>query len=224
MIFGKELIPKVLDRSPDECLCGCGCGALTSLSSVTNKSRGLVKGEPMRFLPGHSGKGRFWITDLTSCRRHKDFVEIPVHDRGVVAAWTLVDSIDAGRACSRRWRLSNGYVVAGNDNSRALLHRLVLRPPSDLVVDHRDGNPLNNRRANLRAVTQAENQQNRVGGNRGSSSAHRGVFWDRSRLKWVARAQVAGKQYHGGVFDSEQDAAAAAVRLRRELMPANEGD
>lgn len=34
-------------------LCECGCGAATRLAKVTNTKRGHVKGQPVRFLPGH---------------------------------------------------------------------------------------------------------------------------------------------------------------------------
>jgi hypothetical protein len=34
-------------------LCECGCGAATSLAKVTNAKHGHVKGQPVRFLPGH---------------------------------------------------------------------------------------------------------------------------------------------------------------------------
>ncbi len=35
-------------------LCECGCGQATKISSQSNKSRGLVKGEPRRFVHGHN--------------------------------------------------------------------------------------------------------------------------------------------------------------------------
>lgn len=38
-------------------LCECGCGAQTSLAAKSNRPRGHVKGQPMRFLPGHNHLG-----------------------------------------------------------------------------------------------------------------------------------------------------------------------
>ena len=35
-------------------LCECGCGQETPLASQTNRSRGYVKGEPIRFINGHN--------------------------------------------------------------------------------------------------------------------------------------------------------------------------
>lgn len=45
--------------------CHCGCGKKTAIAKDTNKKRGAVKGEPLRFLPGHTSRSRmpdnFWL-------------------------------------------------------------------------------------------------------------------------------------------------------------------
>lgn len=38
-------------------LCQCGCGALTRISPVNDKSKGWIKGQPVRYLKGHTIKG-----------------------------------------------------------------------------------------------------------------------------------------------------------------------
>lgn len=40
------------------------------------------------------------------------------------------------------------------------MHRFLMNPPRSRVVDHRNGNPLDNRKENLRVCTRAENNQN----------------------------------------------------------------
>lgn len=40
-------------------LCGCGCGQETKLVKITDVRRGIVKGEPRRFLQGHNRRGVF---------------------------------------------------------------------------------------------------------------------------------------------------------------------
>lgn len=80
----------------------------------------------------------------------------------------LVDKADYDRLNQYRWfpaGTNNGYAgrsVTRNGKSRVCyLHRELLAPAPGLVVDHIDGNPLNNTRANLRICTRAQNSANR---------------------------------------------------------------
>lgn len=61
-------------------------------------------------------------------------------------------------ACRRKGSFTR-YVQAIVDGKMTYLHRLLMSPTADQVIDHIDGNALNNSRANLRIVTQSENQK-----------------------------------------------------------------
>lgn len=39
-------------------LCECGCGQKTAVSKVNHRPRGWVRGTPVRFIKGHSGRAR----------------------------------------------------------------------------------------------------------------------------------------------------------------------
>jgi hypothetical protein len=69
------------------------------------------------------------------------------------------------------------------------MHRMIVGLDVALV-DHRDGNGLNNTRANLRLVTVRENNINATK-RRGCSSRYRGVDWCRGARAWRARVWVA---------------------------------
>ena len=78
------------------------------------------------------------------------------------------------------WNLNNGYVyrdVVNNDGSRTrlYLHRVLTEAPKGLVVDHINGNTLDNRLENLRICTTAENVRNRAKPKGDSINTYKGV-------------------------------------------------
>jgi hypothetical protein len=96
------------------------------------------------------------------------------------------------------------------------LHRVILGAEDDAVVDHKDGDGLNNRRTNLRPATGAQNNFNsrkRVD----NSSGKRGVHWHKVRKKWRAEIQANGKKKHLGLFCSIEEAAAAYLTASESL-------
>lgn len=151
-------------------------------------------------------------------------IEIPLRNRRrEIVAVTIIDDCDA-HLVDLHWyfHATHGYAVR-NDRSGArlrqvYLHRVVLPTAPGLQVDHIDGVRLNNRRANLRPITRAQQQQNR-GKASGKTSRYRGVSWDSERRKWFAKVEFQGKQYALGRYVREEDAAAAARTFRLAHMP-----
>jgi hypothetical protein len=95
------------------------------------------------------------------------------------------------------------------------MHREILNAKPGKVVDHANGNGLDNRRVNLRECTVSCNAMNKVGRTNGSSK-YKGVT--RVTLKsWIARIVKNYKIKNIGTFNSAKDAALAydlfAVRL-----------
>jgi hypothetical protein len=142
---------------------------------------------------------------------------IPLHDRaGRVKAVALVDAGDYAKFGGHRWHVSHGYAartlwnVEGRKRGTAWLHREImgLKHRDGKEVDHIDRDPLNNRRSNLRVVSHADNQRN-MSSQAGSTSRHRGVWWDKVNSKWAARANLAGVAYNFGRFADEDDAGRA---------------
>lgn len=71
--------------------------------------------------------------------------------------------------------------------------------------DHKDRNPLNNRRFNLRQATLSENTQNRSR-QKNNTSGVTGVYWDKSRNKWYAVININKKPVNLGRFSNKEDA------------------
>lgn len=135
--------------------------------------------------------------------------EIPL-TQGKVA---LVDDEDYVRVALKKWhaRLNRRTWYARRALAKGTegLHAFILGlPPSPgLQVDHINGDGLDNRRANLRWVTPAQNQMNRRAAH--GSSQYRGVYWRANRGRWVATLRMDGKGVYLGSFVDETEAARA---------------
>lgn len=88
-----------------------------------------------------------------------------------------------------------------------LLHRLVTGCPSGMVVDHINGDGLDNRKANLRVCTPAENLRNRKM-HSNNRSGFKGVCFDLSSTvrPWRAKINVNGRRISLGRYSSAEEA------------------
>ena len=87
-------------------------------------------------------------------------------------------------------------------------------------VDHINGDGLDNRRSNLRVVTQAQNTKNRSKQRSATSSPYKGVSWHKHKQhnKWSAYITANGHRKHLGYFSDPVDAAKAYDSAARELF------
>ncbi len=90
------------------------------------------------------------------------------------------------------------------------MHRLILGLEfgDGRLIDHIDGNGLNNQRSNLRIATNSQNQMNR-GSQRGSSSRFAGVSFHKQSGRWQARITCDARLQHLGLHKTEEEAALA---------------
>lgn len=99
----------------------------------------------------------------------------------------------------------------------ALAHNI---DPDGFLIDHIDGNPLNNKVSNLRLVDYNQNSLNRMG-NKGASSKYKGVCFAKYTNRWRSLITNKGKTYHLGYFDKEEDARdayrEAAIKIHGEF-------
>ena len=90
------------------------------------------------------------------------------------------------------------------------MHREIINPPYPLVVDHINRNSLDNRKANLRPATQAQNSINRKYIKpKNSSSKYKGVTWHKRIKKWQIQICFNGIHKTIGYFHDEIEAAKA---------------
>ena len=109
------------------------------------------------------------------------------------------------------------YAATNVDGKTVFMHRLIMDAPRGKVVDHIDGNGLDDRRANLRLCTARENARNRRS-RKGTTSQFLGVYRRTSVPdKWFARVACGDKRVYLGPFDDKVEAARARNRAAIEL-------
>lgn len=134
--------------------------------------------------------------------------------RGRVA---IVDDADYEWLSQWKWSYHKaGHAIrckrVGGKATQRIMHREILGFPSG-IVDHINGDRLDNRRENLRVTDAKGNAWNR--GKQISSSQYKGV---RPRYgKWLAQIQANGRKVHIGMFETEQEAALAYDSFARTL-------
>jgi len=89
------------------------------------------------------------------------------------------------------------------------MHRQILNPPDHLMVDHINHNGLDNRKANLRLATCAQNSYNRRQVRKNKSSKYTGVSWKEWTKKWAVIICYKRKNIIVGYFEDEIQAAKA---------------
>lgn len=145
---------------------------------------------------------------------------VAIHLRGSdMHRIAFVDVQDIGLVCGYKWRWAkNGSVVSDIDGKTTRLHRHLIGNDCG-VIDHIDGDPLNNRRGNLRECTQQENTYNASLSKRNRSGV-KGVHYKKGLNKWVASIRHDGKSVYLGCFPTLTDAAkareSAALKLHGE--------
>lgn len=145
----------------------------------------------------------------------------------------LVDDADAWWLSQWSWlRLGNvrkGFyamrvLYVNGKRTHTQMHRLITGAKDGEMIDHVNGNGLDNRRCNLRLASPTQNRANL---NRPySASGFKGVTLNKACRKWQAQIGCEGKQHYLGLFIDPKDAAraydTAALSLFGEFAKTNE--
>ena len=115
----------------------------------------------------------------------------------------------------------DGYVIIKMDGSLYLAHRLVWLfvngewPKSG--IDHINGNPSDNRIANLREAAPNENHWN-MRLFKTNTSGYRGVSLHRKTGKWSAEVWAGGEKQYLGLFETKEEASSVVESKRSDLL------
>lgn len=136
--------------------------------------------------------------------------------------FATVDVDDYDRFSQCKWCASKShnnrfYAVRYKNNKTIMMHRQIMNAPAGLVVDHIDGNGLNNRKSNLRICTQAQNFLNSRP-RRNCGSRYKGVSLYKREKMWRVKIFHNSRTINIGQFDDEIEAALAYDRKAAELF------
>lgn len=166
-------------------------------------------------------------TNRTISSRRKDFSHItpPIGAKVVPLTrgkYALVDEEDYERVMKFHWsakvRKSVIYAERNNNGEHMSIHRLVmgLEKGDKLVIDHINHDGLDNRKVNLRICTHHQNSLNKRVTKEGTSQ-YKGVYWDKSKSRWIAGIRFKDVSYNLGAFKTEEEAARAYDVKAKEL-------
>lgn len=123
--------------------------------------------------------------------------------------FTIVDDEDYIELNKYNWCVSKGrntlYAVRRCSNKVIRIHRILLDCPENNMVDHINGNGLDNRKENLRICNKSQNNGNsklRVD----NTSGFKGVFYHKSTKKWTSQIKINGKRKYLGLFTDKLEA------------------
>lgn len=141
--------------------------------------------------------------------------------------FAIVDDADYPILSQYKWCINGGYAARGYHHNGKLHiekmhHRILGHAPPGFIVDHINGNRFDNRRVNLRFITQQQNTFNSarkipklIGAH---NSGYKGVTWRNDRNKWRATITKDGKRTYIGLFDTKFEAACAYNERALELF------
>lgn len=213
LMFGDLYVIEKLDtRSKNGCMlwkCRCKCGNTTIVTSSNLNS-------------GNTKSCGCYRSRIASERKKGNRYEL--RDGYYVGFTTnsgeefLFDICDFDLVSKHSWRVdSYGYIVTDIHQRRSVrLHRLILEAGAN-IIDHKNGNPKDNRRSNLRVADCSKNQMNRkVGSN--SLTGIRGVTYRKDRGNYFARIKVDGANHYLGTFETVEEAYRARCDAENRLF------
>jgi len=136
--------------------------------------------------------------------------------KGEVSEYLMIDKEDIDLIKDYKWFVRKqgykGYGTSDTKGKRVYLHNVIMNPPEDKVVDHINRDKTDNRKENLRIVTQSENNKN-VGICKKNKSGVIGV--GKSHKRWYAELMCDRKRVLRVCFKTKEEAIKA--RLQAEV-------
>ena len=121
-------------------------------------------------------------------------------------------------ACKGKFYAERFALIKNTWTKRIFMHRQIMNAPKGKLVDHRNGDSLDNRRSNLRLATHSQNMMNRRKTKKKTSSKYLGLSRDKIAGEWKVQLCHYGKNIWVGRFKNEIDAAKAYDKAAKKYF------
>ena len=152
---------------------------------------------------------------MTEWEKAQDIVKIPLSKD----KYAIIDSTDNKLISKHKWYYSHGYAVRhpkmvnGVRKGKIMMHRVINNTPISMHTDHINGDRLDNRKSNLRAVNTPQNVWNSKI-ERDTTTGIKNVSV--SNDGYQVRVQKNGKRHFVGLFKNLDKAVHCATKFRKE--------
>lgn len=131
---------------------------------------------------------------------------IVLYKKNIECARAIIDIDDVEKVKDKKWRLWKNRVYTGNFRIVELSYFVLDRKePDGFVIDHKNSNALDNRKENLRIITQQNNLLNKsmLSNN---TTGFIGMYYDNSRKRWCPEIRKDFIRCHLGRYKNREDA------------------
>lgn len=148
------------------------------------------------------------INDTIKNKYDNSPFRIPIRNKDGIVDYALVDEDDFEKVNQYKWNFNGEYVQTSIKSKSMRMHHFTLKKPdNENVIDHIDGDKLNNTKGNLREVSKLVNGHNQKKRNINASSKYKGVTWDTRGKNWRSTFLYKNKRIFLGYFEVEEEAA-----------------
>lgn len=209
--FGRLTVLNYADNYKWNCLCDCGNKTVVSTSNLKlnkTKSCGCIQKKSISNIGKNNKKyneydlsgeyGIGYTSNTDSEGRNYFYFDLEDYDLIKDYCWSFG---------------SADVVNSGSYGKHIMLHRLIMGvlDNNNVDVDHIKHNRYDNRKSQLRIVTNSQNQMNK-GIRSNNTSGVTGVYWVKSRNEWLAIITKDNKTHNLGYYKNKED----AIKARKE--------